>query len=237
MKNIPIVILNKDRLESTKKLVASLKNRNYDNITILDNASTYQPLLDWYENCDVAVFYNKTENTCTGAFYYLAFKHNIKYFQDIINNGHYIYTDSDIVPIDETPVDFIEDMIEISNRYQIHKIGMGIKIDDLPDCFYKKNDVVKHESLMWGHYGIVEGEKMPIYKAAIDTTFAVYKPRMLPILASQDVCLRTGFPYLIKHWPWYYDYNHLPPDEEYYIKKLEQNKGPHWSFLAKEVVK
>ena len=235
MKNIPIFILNKDRLDTTKMLVESLQKRNYNNITIIDNLSTYEPLLEWYPKSETNVFINTISKTCNGALYWLAVDHKIPLFADAIKNGWYVYTDSDTIPIDETPDDFLEDMIEAAEDCTQHKMGMGIKIDDLPDTFYKKEEVIKHESIFWGNLGIIEGKKMPVYKAATDTTFAIYRPGTMPLQGTYITGTRTGYPYVVRHLPWYYDYNNLPDDEKYYLKHLDVS-WTHWSNLAKSFV-
>jgi hypothetical protein len=48
---IPVIINNYNRLTSLKLLIASLEKRGYQNIIIVDNNSTYQPLLDYYKSC------------------------------------------------------------------------------------------------------------------------------------------------------------------------------------------
>ena len=48
-KQIPIVINNFNRLGYLKRLIASLESRGYKNIHIIDNNSTYPPLLEYYE--------------------------------------------------------------------------------------------------------------------------------------------------------------------------------------------
>lgn len=236
MKDIPIIILNRDRLDATKQLVESLQKRNYNNIIIIDNKSTYPPLLEWYPKSDIDIFYNKTEKTCNGSFYFLAFEYKIEKFINAIMNGPYVYTDSDTVPIDETPEDFIDDMVEIVNKYGKQKVASGIKIDDLPDCFYKKQEVITHESVMWGKFGEITVEKMPIYVAAADTTFAVYRQGEKPLQGNNSTGLRIGYPYLVRHIPWYYDYNNLPENEKYYILHLDVS-WTHWSQHAKQIVK
>jgi hypothetical protein len=236
VKDTPIFILNKDRLDCTKLLVESLQKRNYCNITIIDNLSTYEPLLEWYPKSGTNVFINNVAGTCNGALYFLAIQHKLQPFADAVNNGWYVYTDSDTVPIDEAPQDFIENMIEVGEKHAGHKIGMGIKIDDLPDTFYKKEEVIKHESIFWGPLGIIEGEKMPVYRGPTDTTFAIYRPGTHPLQGTTATGVRTGHPYLVKHIPWYYDYNKLPEDEVYYLKHLDVN-WTHWSQHAKSLVK
>lgn len=246
MKNLPIFILNKDRLEALKEVVASLHKRNYTNITIIDNKSTYEPLLEWYRNSGVDVYFNPMPKTCNGSLHFLAFEYKVPKFYDAIMGGYYVFNDSDVVPVEECPTDFVEDMIEVCKKYDCHKVGLGLKIDDIPDCFYRKDDVQTIEGPYWKD--VVNGEKMPLYSAPIDTTFAVYKPGSAPVWGSPDrrnqpqgwvsgPCFRTGGNYVARHLPWYYDYNNLPEDEKYYIMNLEPGKGPCWSFRAKEVVK
>jgi hypothetical protein len=36
-------------------------------------------------------------------------------------------------------------------------------------------------------------------------------------------CIRTGYPYLSKHLPFYYDVNSYPQDELYYLKHISVN--------------
>ena len=48
VKNIPIIINNRNRLTYMKMLISSLEKRGYNNIYIIDNDSTYPPLLDYY---------------------------------------------------------------------------------------------------------------------------------------------------------------------------------------------
>lgn len=103
------------------------------------------------------------------------------------------------------------------------KVGFSICIDDLPDCYINKEQVQKWESQFW------KKEIEPnIFKAPIDTTFAVYKPYFKgEIIDTQHLYLRTGFPYSVKHLPWYIDNNNLSEEEKYYIAHLKTST--HWS--------
>ena len=129
MKNIPIVILNRDRLYPLIDQVNVLKKKGYHNITIIDNQSTYQPLLDWYIETSIDVFYNDvTENSCH-AFRDLVMINHPK-FKDITSDW-YVFNDSDIIPLDTVPDNFIEDLIDYAIRHNKTKVGMSIKIDDI----------------------------------------------------------------------------------------------------------
>ena len=54
---IPIIINNFNRLSTLKELLTSLEQRGYNNIHILDNASTYPPLLAYYKTCPYEVIF------------------------------------------------------------------------------------------------------------------------------------------------------------------------------------
>ena len=116
MKNIPIVILNRDRLIPLKKLVDSLHKRGYYNLIVIDNLSTYQPLLDYYAESKLNVYVNNgvviNDNS---TLYRLAVESNDQYFKDIVSQW-YVYTDSDVVLTENVPDNFIEDMINVCKK-------------------------------------------------------------------------------------------------------------------------
>lgn len=222
MKSTPIIILNKDRLEPLKLLVKSLHKKSYENIIIIDNKSTYEPLLDWYKSSGVDVFYNNIPETLydTGTFYRLAFELNHPKFVNLVKT-HYVFTDSDVIPIDEIPNDFIQHMIEVRDEFNIRKVGLGLKIDDLPPNVEYSNRVIELESDFWKRK--IEHQKYELYNAGIDTTFAIYGPGTTPLLDMNSI--RMAGLYMGRHMPWYYDINNLPPDEFHYLKNLEPNRA------------
>jgi hypothetical protein len=222
MKNIPIVILNRDRLYPLVEQVEALHKRNYNNITIIDNQSTYPPLLDWYKKSGVDVFYNNiTENSCH-AFRDLVYSNHPK-FKQIISDW-YVFNDSDIIPVNDVPEDFIEHLIEYAKKYNRSKVGMSIKIDDI-DLDYPLNKWVHdYESSYWTN-AIVDGE-VELYPHPIDTTFSVHSPNTIPTWSNNT--LRVGVPYIVKHAPFYYNPNSLPEDEKYYLSHMNKQSS-NWS--------
>jgi hypothetical protein len=116
-KSIPIVILNRDRLIPLQEQISALHSKGYFNITIIDNQSTYQPLLDWYKDSKLDVFYNDvTENSCH-AFRDLVLMQHPKFIQ--ITSGWYVFNDSDIIPVDSVPDDFINDLVSYNGSSYI----------------------------------------------------------------------------------------------------------------------
>lgn len=133
------------------------------------------------------------------------------YDSEIINqfkSGSWVaYTDSDI-DLDDIPYYFINTMAEKAVKYGFSKIGLSLRIDDLPDTQYA-NWVKGWESKFWD-------KKLEdnLYVADVDTTFSLVKVG-LPFMYN---ALRLGGEYTVKHTPWYLDYENLSEEEEYVIK-------------------
>ena len=61
---VPIIINNRDRLTTLRNMINSLQNMGYKNLYIIDNESTYPPLLSYYKNdCPAKIFYEKKSRT------------------------------------------------------------------------------------------------------------------------------------------------------------------------------
>ena len=198
-KKIPIIINNYNRLSTLKQLIKDLEERGYTNIHIIDNKSSYPPLLDYYGTCPYKV-YRLKKNIGFKALW----KSNL-WFKFL--RGYYCYTDSDLSLVKECPDDFLEKFYGLLTKYpEVFKVGFSLKIDDLPASYEKKQDVINWESKFY----TIEKEKN-IYIAPIDTTFALYRPfsRRGKRDGSVEI-LRVGFPYQCKHMPWYVDSGNVP---------------------------
>ena len=53
---IPIIINNRDRLYHLKKLLDYLESKNINEISIVDNQSTYLPLLEFYKKTNYKIY-------------------------------------------------------------------------------------------------------------------------------------------------------------------------------------
>ncbi len=220
-KNIPIIINNFNRLSMTLKLIDSLTSRGYNNIHIIDNASTYPPLLEWYETCPYTV-YRLKDNVGHLAFWKTGL---YKKFW-----GRYIaYTDPDVEIHPDCPDDFMEKFVTLLKKYpKALKAGFSIKLDDLPECYDKRDEVRKWESQFWQ-----EEVEPNVFKAPIDTTFAVYKPFFKgEIIEFSCTYFRVGMPYSIRHLPWYADSANPTEEDLYYLSQIRTST--HWSEQDKK---
>jgi len=214
-KNIPIIINNCNRLTFLKMLIESLESRGYYNIYIIDNASTYPPLLNYYETCKYKIYRLKKN-----VGYLSLWETNI--YKEFFSS-YYVYTDSDVVPIDECPDDFLEHFWEImqKNKYST-KVGFSLKIDDLPDHYNRKKEVLEWEEIFW-----TRQKENGIYLAPIDTTFALYRPWVKWGANWYVEQFRTGYPWTAKHMPWYNNSKNLSEEEVYYLNHYKTST--HWS--------
>lgn len=220
LKRIPIIINNFNQLTYLKKLIESLEKRGYKNIYIIDNASSYPPLLEYYDECKYTVFRLK-ENIGFKALW------STDIF-DRFKHSYYVYTDPDVVPIDDCPADFIEYFYGILQKFKkTQKVGFSLKIDDLPDCFREKEKVVNWEQNFWKKEIDVN-----LYDAPIDTTFALYRPYAKGSANFVELNIRTGYPYQARHLPWYTDTANPTEEQKYYIEHCK--KITHWTAKMKK---
>ena len=209
-REIPIIINNFNRLDTLVGLIKALEKRGYLNIYIIDNLSTYPPLLEYYKICPYKVFMLGKN---------LGFKALWKSkLSNQFCNDYYIYTDSDVIPVDECPNDFIDHLFKLLKKYKYaSKIGLSLRIDNLPDHYALKDKVIEWESKFYKFRN-----NDALYLAPIDTTFALYRPRVGLSRSRFVECYRTSFPYQVEHIPWYSNSTNLSDEEKYYVNHCAQ---------------
>jgi glycosyltransferase involved in cell wall biosynthesis len=195
-----------------KQLLDFLERTVSNKIIIIDNNSTYQPLLDYLNTSPHEVI--KLNRNLGHQAWWLS-RHNKRY-----KGKYYVVTDPDVVPIEECPANFLEHFMDLMNRFpRYKKVGFALKIDDLPDHFPNKQAVIDWERQFW-KTKVTEGA----YRSQIDTTFALFHPSLQ---TAWDWAIRTDHPYMARHTTWYLDPNNLPDDEVFY--KGVQKTITHWS--------
>ncbi|HWB24566.1 MAG TPA: glycosyltransferase family A protein [Chitinophagaceae bacterium] len=218
--SIPIIINNRNRLTYLKRLISSLENKGYKNLYIIDNDSDYPPLLAYYEIAPYKVYrLNKNAGYCA-----IWETNIINDFKD----GYYVYTDSDLEIIDKCPDDFMTFFYFLLHKYkQIGKAGFGLKTDDLPNSYAFKNKVVNWEASV-----LRKGRRLEKYaiKAQIDTTFALYRKGCFGPASAMEA-IRTTYPFVVKHLPWYEDTDNLNEEQTYYYNSTLTSS--HWSKAVK----
>ena len=168
--------------------------------------SEYKPLLDYYKESNYKIF--SLDNNCGYAAIW-----DSSIYENFFKNSFYIYTDSDMELAEDCPKNFIDIMLfNLWRHKRIDKIGLSIKIDDIPDHYNKKQKVLEWEKRNWE----IKFDNN-LYNANVDTTFALYRKNKI----GPDGCLkalRLVPPYSIRHLPWYENSNDLEEEFLYYFK-------------------
>ncbi len=220
-KKIPIIIISFNQLFYLKQLVDFLLKRKYLNIIIIDNNSTYPPLLDYFEIIKEEVTIHKLNDNVG----HLSFWKQEQLFKKY-SQGYYVVSDADIVPLDSCPEDFLKAFRQLLDKaYDRTKVGFSLKLEDIPDTNPNKSNILKWESQFWK---IKINEQ--VYKAEIDTTFALYRPNYRYRLKHFTKAWRTNYPIQSRHGGWYMDINNLTEEQIYYMKT--SNTSASWQIDA-----
>ena len=228
-KDTPIFINNFNRLEiGFRDLLAWLKKAGMTSIAVIDNASSYPPLLDFYDSpaMDGIQLIHACANLGPEAFWRLDFH--------LHQSGRFIVTDPDVVPDQDCPLDLVKKMHEVADRYAPAKVGPAIRIDNIPDHFAQRDHMRFCESDYWLRK-YPEGD---CWNAAIDTTFATYEPTWTrwPLVESGGVQhVRLDFPYVVNHVPWFE--NSFNPSEEALYYRAHVALGFSSSCMVPEPVR
>ncbi len=212
--DIPVIIICHNMLSDLVQLVRWLEDTGHQNVFLLDNASSYPPLLD----------------------YLTAAQHEVVRLRE--NMGHvapwesglvgrlgsqrpFIVSDPDILPEPWCPTDASVYFQALLLRHrEFDKAGFGLRTDDLPEHFPHRETVLRWERPYW------EKElSAGVYAAHIDTTFAVHRPGT-PYKVTE--ALRTGAPYLARHLPWYRDPRRPDTETAFYFSHRRQDIG-YWN--------
>lgn len=203
--DVPIFINSRDRVGGLARLVDWLLASGYRRIFILDNASTYAPLLDYYRSIErqgVRVIYLR-RNIGHRALW----ESRILDVLDI--KSPYVYTDPDILPTEVCPQDFVARLARGLAKYPyLNKIGLALRTDDI--TFYNAAATKSAEARC---YNIPMDDSL--YFADVDTTLALYRNIRH---YTRGPAARIASAYSARHLPWYYDYDSLPTDEAYYLE-------------------
>lgn len=219
MKHTPILINNFNRLSSTRNMYEFLKNRGFTNVVILDNGSNYPPLLDWYATLEERVVFRFNKNFGAHSLFtsgYLANMGSIEYL---------VYSDSDLEFNPLMPEDFLETMSSAMLKYNENKIGLALRIDDVPEscsrnCF---SGSIDHEKQFW-----VDELEKDVYRAMVDTTFCLIRNPQKHDYAA----LRIAGNFTARHLPWYQDYATLNEEEIFFIETANSNSNFRNGYVA-----
>lgn len=196
---IPVIINNRNFLTWPKAMVERIKE--YDGvgeIIIVDNDSTYPPLLEWYATNPCRIERLDT-NVGMGAPW-------VSGVVKQLNGAPYVLTDPDL-GLEETPDDTLLYLLDKLNTLQLDKVGLGLdwQIVEKKSPYYERLNL--YEKSRWNNSPV----KDDVYtEVQIDTTFALYNVGHYFIGGSS-----TTFPYVARHYPWEFSIEEARNSEEF----------------------
>jgi len=215
---VPVFIISYNRISYLKSIVTWLESYGLNNIIIVDNNSTYPPLLEYLRTTP-----HRVERISENLGHLVVWK--CGHFDDILRKNYYIITDPDILPDENCPHDAVLRCYNMLQKYpNITKSGFSLKIDDLPAHSPFRNAVIETEKKYWTK-PTPDGEG---YFAPIDTTFALYRPGIFPDDEAWFEGVRLAPPYIARHAPWYE--NPTAIDDE--ILSYQRNAKPEASMWS-----
>lgn len=192
--NPPVYLTCRDRVSGLHGMVEWLEAAGCERIVFIDNDSTYEPLLDYYDSSPHELI-RLTENLGARALWKA----------DLAPSEPYVLSDPDL-ELAGVPLDAVDHLAELMAHHGHAKAGLGLRLDDvpanMPSLPWERRLLAPEPGDFWA------GEIAPgVYDSLIDTTFALHAAGT----GFQYEALRTGAPYLARHTPWYM----TEPTEEY----------------------
>ena len=203
----PVIINNFNRLNTLRQLIHWLNELPTSfSILILDNASTYKPLLTYYEslesdNIQVIQFSKNNE-----------LRKLLPMSLALNQFDKYIVTDADLLPYPSTPDNLFEKMAQfLDDNPNINHVGPSLEIRDIPDFYPLRQDVMEWESQYWQNRHCSRS-----FKAEVDTTMGMY--RRSSLVTKMNSALRLDRPYTLKHVDWYLNPEKISEEHQFYLE-------------------
>lgn len=220
---IPIYINNFNWLTWTRELASFFDDVAGVEVIIIDNASTYPPLLEWYDTqCRYRVVRLEYNHGChapwTSGTVLPREEHRSQFGSD-----YYIVTDPDL-NFTGCPKDVVNVLVEGYERYpEITKVGVSLEIDDLPTDSLIGKPAAEWESQFWQRR-----RDSQFFDAGVDTTFGLYGAGV-PCVGN---CLRSDRPYTVRHEPWYLTSANLTEEHRFYFQNASFG---HWTAVIQRL--
>lgn len=209
---VPVFIIMRDLMTWPQAMIPHIRRMGGEPI-LIDNASTYPPLLDWYATKPCEIIRLEENLLQHSPWLCGAVDHR---FPDM-PGGRYVVTDPDL-DISGCPDCTIEHLGNLYDRYNdIIKAGLSLEILDLP-----VGSPVYREARGWETPFWLDKRDWQCYSSPVDTTFAVYNQRRAPHFQQNDFftrrAIRADRPFTARHLPFYLTQDNFTIEDWYYLK-------------------
>jgi hypothetical protein len=204
-------INNYNRLTWTKAIAVEILRLGGEPI-IIDNSSTYPPLLEWYKDCPYRV--ERLPKNMGSRAPWLSGVLD----RELQKGERYVVTDPDL-DLSKVPSDAL-DMLARGFRYGVFKSGLSLEINDVPAKLrgvmqVNGRTLEQIERAYWK-----DRLDSQFWRAPVDTTFAMYRYAGKVTTFGRDFVrgVRSDRPYTAKHLPWYRTAAEFDAEDLYYAE-------------------
>jgi hypothetical protein len=218
MFKVPIFITTFNRVECLEELVSWLEKAGQDEIYLLDNGSTYPPIVAYLKEISHTVIH--THKNMGNKAPWIG-----GYVQKYAADRYFVVTDPDIIPTDECPLDVFDYFKHSLEKHtDAFKMAFSLVLDDLPDHYEFKDQAIK----LQGEWQREERRVADnFFNTRTDAILALHRPN-----SSQGKdAWRADKPYTARHMSWY-DNSDNPSDELIYYRKKIHPRFANWGKEA-----
>lgn len=234
---IPIFIKNMDThyaVTMAEQLIQA-QLEGVGRITILDTGSTEPDLPDLYRSLVDRHGEDVVKVVLFGENFGIHSLWNVPYDWGQEVSDFYVCTDSDL-NCSSLPSDTLA-MLAATMKADstLIKAGLALRLDDLtPDNSLEADYIREEQAKDWERcYPLsFRGRSIEAYGATIDTTFALY--RKGSNWGGYLPSVRVAGEYQVRHVPWYYTDETVPPDFLHYLSRILSGIPYGWTGRLKE---
>ena len=196
MINVPIIIISFNNYKYVQNTISQLEKINpsiLKDIIIMDNNSSDPNTINYLNTNKYKVVRN-SENK--GPW--------IENYKDFYNSlpNKFIITDPDLEFNNNLPKNFIQILLNLSDKFKCHKIGFALDIKDFNQMYnttyYNNQTIYDWEKQFWSKK--IDDLSYELYNAEIDTTFCLIN-KLASNKSSKRIRIAGNF--TAKHLPWY----------------------------------
>lgn len=206
---IPVYVVAFNQLTYVKDSVDQLRKFT-NNIVIVDNCSTYLPLLNYYE---------KLQNDSVVRIV----RHDRNYGHLVVTEKMhselpevFAITDPDLKFNDDMPADALNIMKDIGVEYNAYKVGVALDISpslNFIDAKLGKHTIRQWENQFWQKP--IPHPTLSLFDAVIDTTLAVYNQKLVK---NKKRGIRVAGVFTSIHRPWLIENGMSDDEQKYYVE-------------------
>lgn len=219
--SIPVVVIAYNNFTFVRSFVQQLQ-RITNKVILFDNASTYPPLLAYYDDIQRELGDKIEIRRMTANHGHDVWKSHLDTLPPVFG-----LSDPDLELNPAMPDDCLDQFLAISHKYRQRKVGSAIDISEpeklIPTRTYAggEQSIYEWEQQMWRM--VIPDNTYTLYFAGIDTTFCIVNTVYQDVLIKPHTVgnIRVAGNFTCKHLPWYTDYlkNNIPAEELAYWRQ------------------